>query len=467
MSTTTTARPTVPGSHHPLDDRHLVLSATALVENLRHHHIHPEMEPALVERWMRDIALELQRRRAALQDDGKPCQRRDESEEGNTAMKTLPFADHGVSEDELLRLIQEEAINQWKRQEPSTLPVIATEAKPTSTSLFLSKLGAGGALQSLMSWNRILEESEDKDEVKIQMLKQVQHIQDILPDWETEVRPFLLQALRTERIRECLQLHRLWFDRTRHSTEFRRLQIDLCENLLSLMSEYSTSGTSPSHMNEVVDLSLDMFEDWMLRGLYVHDNRVWSIGQSMWRILLQGTTIVDEKVSLTPITQSIVMVDQQATWFSSWLAHLSPDQSRKLAMEASGILPAILQWCDSKPPQSISSSNIDIGCYWLTIVCDILQSTRSSRFPWDDIIPSVPDRKSYLLNLFLQRMMMDEDSGRFMMCVDAVETILSGCRGDDEEITRNALMAQVKNTLQQGQDSLRQRRLWQMIQRVE
>jgi hypothetical protein len=453
-----------PSSSH-LEDRLLKLSSSALAENLLAHTADENAEPdaELVDQWMHEIGIEMRRRRHDI--IGQKHSGGDEEDHTST---TFALED-SVSEEELLKLVQDEGFRSWKQQGSSSLPPLAqasSNKKSTSMSLFLSQLNGGGALQSFVSWERIQEESQGDDVIKLQLLEKVQHLQDLLPDWEGHVRPFFLQGLRQSSSRQHFaDLHRQWFDKSRSSSQYRTLQIDLCQNLVTVADEESkallSSGdgsADTSQLQNLVDLALDMFEDWMLRGLYVRDSRVWSIGRTLWGWLLVEGDNSTCLSSLSPAAQCMIQVDGQATWFSSWLAHLSPDQCLDLCADAAKTLPKVLTYCQQQDP----TNDHAVCCFWLTVLHNILLSTRVSRFPWELVIEGhTDDSKLFVLDLFLGCFLqVDNDQSNMIMYADAIETILAGCRGDDKLFT--IMMAKV-TALQKNNKNERKHQLLQKI----
>jgi hypothetical protein len=289
-----------------------------------------------------------------------------------------------------------------------------------------------------MSWERLLEESGESTEKKIQILLNLEHLQDILLDWDDHVAPFFLEGLRNElssSSREFYELHKLWFSKSRASNEFRTMQIGLCQNLVTVINEQLASKKVPlaetnNTIRDYVELALLMFEDWMLRGLYVHDKRVQSIGECFW-IWLQA----DAEGRMSVAGQSVVEVDPAATWFTSWTAHLSADQCLALALSdgSADILSNAIRQCHGyavKTELTLSSNSNEYRMFffWISIVHSILETTRAFRFPWDLVVvaPSLEEKHAVIVNLYLHAMKFEQSDDRnaLAMVGDAIQTIL-------------------------------------------
>lgn len=345
----------------------------------------------------------------------------------------------GPDEDFLTR-VREDAVRLWKGNSVQ-LPVLKTAAKSSQFSL----LFGGTSLGSFMSWERLVEESGESTEKRVQILLNLEHLQDILLDWDDHVAPFFLESLRNElssSSRDFFELHKRWFSKSRASNEFRTMQIGLCQNLVTVINEQLASGKELSTetnntIRDYVELALLMFEDWMLRGLYVHDKRVQSIGECFWKWLQ-----TDAEGRMTVAGHSVVEVDPAATWFTSWNAHLSADQCLAIVSSDGGasILSNAIRWCHdyaSKTELALSSdiANYRLFFFWISIVHSILETTRAFRFPWDLVIdaPSLGEKRAIIFNLFLHAMKHGHSDDRNVMAMigDAIQTILVA----DKELT--------------------------------
>lgn len=395
------------------------LASMSLAENLSISYPNDEKrEPSqeTVDSLLREIAQECKERRKRV---GIAC-------------------DGSLSEEAFLNRVKDDAFRLWKTNS-TNLPVLKT-ACPQKSSQF-SLLFGGSALGSFMSWERLQEESDGSTEKMIQMLLNLEHLQDILLDWDDHLAPFFLQGLRNEftfSSRDFYDLHKSWFNKSRTSNEFRTMQIGLCQNLVAVVNEQLSVGNelsteSSKKIRDVVELALLMFEDWMLRGLYVHDKRVQSIGESIWNWLE-----IDSNGGMSVAGQSVVAVDSDATWFTSWNAHLSPDQCLAIVSsdESTSILANAIHWCDSYAAKTDATVPVDsadhrLFFFWVTILHSILESTRASRFPWEKMLEakSLEQKKIIIVNLYLNLMKIEKmDSAgyqnSFAMSGDAIETIL-------------------------------------------
>ena len=409
-------------------DKHLVsLSSSALAENLLHTFTTKDVTPDadILDRWMQEIRFELRRRRRELSS----------STEGRD--DTTTFAPAASEEDDLLRAVREAALQQWHEQTSSSLPPLkdpkkSSSSSSSSVSLFLRQLNAGGgALASFVTWDRIQEQTAGDEQLQLKMLLEVQHLQDILPDWAKHIRPFLCRGLAAAAAAaaanhghtdDYLKVHQEWFQKSRSSTEYRSLQIDLCENVLDSIQ----SDASVQQQQSKVSLTLNMFTDWMLRGLYVHDERVRKIGCTLWTLMANNRDI----------GMMMIQADPDAMWFSAWNAHQSPDQCLQVIeqeeqtaeSEKTILLPSALQGF-SQTDDDIA--NTRYRHFWLSVIRSVLVTTRVARFPWD--LLQQKDPHGFVLDLYLQECARQSSAGsssdtKTLVYNDAIETLLCGCR---------------------------------------
>ena len=443
---TSTARSHQGDAQHCFEERLVKLASSSLAENLLHTYPHSgdqETEPdqEATEKLMKHISFDIRRRKSLLEDSRKASSLRSLTAEDRTYSSFT--ADESESDMDLIQRAQEQGFLQWKEQASSSLPTLLNPAKkkPSQMSLFLNQFNSGGgSLQSFMSWDRIQEESQGDESVQLKLLANVQHLHNILPDWESYIKPFFLQSLRPP-TRDVIDLHRKWFDQSRHSTEFRSLQIGLCENLITAIEEQSLLACASSRESEVdldedvlrqmMDVALDMFEDWMLRGIYVHDERVWSVGRSLWSMLFQENDY--EANLLTPAARCMIQVDGEATWFSSWFAHLSPDHC--LDVVSIEGLSNVISWCHSSM-QGVNADSEDTCFFWVSIIHSIIVSTRVSRFPWQLVKIETNDdneKKLLVFHMFLNSLeKISDDTNKMELCADGIETVLLGCHDEPQ-----------------------------------
>ena len=354
--------------------------------------------------------------------------------EDDTTTTSTCDTSFSCSEDQLTTIRDDAFLRRLSQESslPSLKSSITSSTGSSQMSLFLNQLGGGGALASFMTWDRIEEEAGGDQDQIVHLLQNVQHLDDLLPDWSNHVQPFMIQALQTSNGDSVLELHRSWFAKCRSSSEYRALQIGLCQNLVTsiVLADEATNGRQSR-----VDLAVRMFSDWMQRGLYVHDDRVWTIGCTLWRLLLQQD-----------MTASLRKADPQGIWFSAWIAHLSPDQVRDLILgredetnNAEGMsLDSTLQWCHTCLSRTGTLLNLNdhaICCFWLSLLDSLLESTRVSRFPWDALSTmndSTNGRILFVWDLYELLVAAGTQHGKgdertMLMCANAMDTLLWGC----------------------------------------
>ncbi|GAX09909.1 hypothetical protein FisN_11Lh106 [Fistulifera solaris] len=396
----------------PLERKLGHLAATSLAENLSILYSSDEKrEPSqeTIDGYLRKIAEECQERRRC--------------------------GDGSLPDEDFLTRVREDAVRLWKSNSVP-LPELKTTA-PSKPSQF-SLLFGGASLGSFMSWERLVEESGESTGKRVQILLSLEYLQDILLDWDEHLAPFFLEGLRNElssSSHDFFELHKRWFSKSRASNEFRTMQIGLCQNLVTVIDEQLASGIvlsteTNNTVRNYVELALLMFEDWMLRGVYVHDKRVQSIGECFWKWLE-----ADAEGRMSVAGQSVVEVDPAATWFTSWNAHLSADQCLDIVLSGGGdsILSDAIRRCheySSKTELALSSDSADYRTFffWVSIVHSILETTRAFRFPWNLVVkaPSLEEKHAIIINLYLHAIKHDhsDDRNAIAMIGDGIQTIL-------------------------------------------
>jgi hypothetical protein len=456
---------------HPHDDRLIELSSQALAENLRHHpssSSSDDRSKRIPEQWTNEIRFEIRhRRRLAAIDTDEAKMPMDCDDHAFSSVSKFEESSLVLSEDEIVHVAQQQGILLAQNAPSSSLLPPLLDPKTTQRSLLLPFTSSSA---TFVTWDNVMALDNP-----IQVLHhQIEYLDDLLPDWQEHGRVFFQNGLQHEHDwPRVVELHRIWFDKSRNNTiEYRALQLDLCENLVQQVTQQQQQQQQQNvppppamvagedRRQWLVDLAVRMFTDWMIRGIYVRDDgdrRVWNIGSTLWGWLIRMKNNKDyNDDDDDDLATILIRADVQATWFSAWLAHLSPDQSRSLMQDAnqkhSNTLATSLDMCHR---HLVNPERTDMDreacCFWLTVLKSLLMSTRVSLFPWDSLsfltTENVEERQWFVFNLYEMNMQVEENNQSkrdpqgnetnntinatatsILMCADAMETILWGCR---------------------------------------
>ena len=309
------------------------------------------------------------------------------------------------------------------------------QQQPTSFSLF----AAGGmslltTASTMVTWDGICEQAATTKE-RLALLQKVEFIDDILPDWETHVRPFLQKALRDiedcgddSAILACVRLHRKWFHRTRgsHAPEYQSLQLDLLENLVEAVN-YAAAASQTTKLRLLLHLlswrsddedsttlflkpaiktSLDMFADLVDRDSVKDYQRRNAIGKLLWTRWIPCPTV----------RKIMVRHDTLAVGFSQWiLGYLNAadtvslllltndDEEASPSIAKTTTLVELLFRGATRSTEAFAVPTtttttylqqwrlrnvvlLPVACFTLSILRSALVVTRVSTFPWTSLL---------------------------------------------------------------------------------
>jgi len=350
------------------------------------------------------------------------------------------------------------ALIRTSQDQSSKEDTVSGGAGATSFSLFAfvggsSSLLLNAPLAAYCSWEAMQEEATTVKET-LTLLQKVEYADDMLPDWETGVRPFLRQALEDDdhddELPSCddaVHLHRKWYQLTRGSgsIEYQAMQLDLLENLVS----QQTSSLKESSIKLRIETSLDIFADIVDRGIVKNQKRCNEIGTLLWTRLLSPPS------STSNVWQMIIDHDPHAVGLSKWIIGCltSEEVVSLLTMKVLGqdgtpastsILERLLKSANDCDEQLFSA------CFSASILRSALVTTRVSGFPWHLAVaqtdlaaaPQTAIAGTYVRLIY--RILENKKSPSLLrewdaliMCVDALDTILCGC--PQEEPTGEAL----------------------------
>lgn len=347
----------------------------------------------------------------------------------------------------------------------TTLPTIHPNPPGTSFSLFSQEIvkGNGSLLENFdtinspITWEQI-QEMENSDVDKLNRLLQVEYIDDILPDWEKSIRPFVQSLLlQQERIHECRLLHQKWFGMTRGmaSPEYQMLRLDLTENMIHAMEV-------KDDVHDVVDvrscccirMALDFFADLVDCCSTLQDqtrrntfgNRLWVL---MWRNPTNRTAMIQH--------------DPMAVGFSQWIMYCTtPGETMTLVTNQHSALSELFHTARVFTESIIigdqttlrPTTMIDDCCFCLSILRSILVSTRAAYFPWQVMMsietecnkhsgtslePLMLPLVECYCKLMYTTLHMDEANeikcfAVVTVCADALDTMVSGCMKDSSKV---------------------------------
>lgn len=346
--------------------------------------------------------------------------------------------------DNLVKLLEEEGLRKWNVNTTPSLPVlkVPTLLKKGQSFSLLSNIGSG--LGSFMSWDIIKEQSNGDHSKILENLRNIKHVGDIATEWEKEILPYLTEHLGADPDSHY-SLYRELFYKCQSSPETWHMQTGLCQSVVDVINS-STNDHSQEQTKILVKLGHDMFQHWMHRDIFVRDQQVSAIGTMFWKwvqVEAGNRYTCGNQPQLTAVARSLMEIDPNASWLSSWTAHSSPQQCLKLAEEAITTISSTLLFCRKRLQDSSSSHrDIDFVCtFWLSSLHSILTTTRVHLFPWSKLdVQCNDDVKLLVWKLYIQLLMIKDDVSSVRICCDALDLLLSGCR--KTEIDLYATMSQ-------------------------
>jgi hypothetical protein len=445
MATTPTITPTTLALSEQ-DQRLVQTLAIGLAENLLHHYPDTDETPEAVQVqcWLNEILERIQQQHGSTGD--------------------YVSAADTVNDRNLAQLVMKEGIQRWKSNQSifaSAEKVAGSKTSKSMTFSFLDQWNAAGTggglslLDSIITWDRI--QQETSLDSKLKLLLKVQHMDDIHPDWD-KVCPLLLQGLQQQSTAtdnsdvvgcddpsstgDFIKLHETLFEQSRSSPEYTTAQIQLCQNIVTLLQATLAASTNTTHLlRRLIRAFWNMWMDWMVSrggGPNSNVNLVESIGRDVWSCYN----------SRFGVMQSMMFKqDPYARWFTSWVAHLPPSKVVSLVDSAPELVSYMVLECGSVSTtcRYNGNDNHDALCrHYLALLAGILRQTRVSLFPWHrihlkggtsasvsrffDLFHGTIERELRLRTIPSTRA---PDLKRIRVCADAIETLLWGCSETD------------------------------------
>jgi hypothetical protein len=352
------------------------------------------------------------------------------------------------------------AIEEWKMLQGSNTSSASSSNAPKSFSL-LDQFGLGGGFV-MVNFEEILETTSLS--ARLEKLKKIQYVEDILPDWK-DAQAILLEGLRTtERAadgtlvaREYLGLHRKWFHDGRSSPEYLGVQYQLCCNLSKciqeLIQQQSTSSDYERQQQWLLDLIINwhqLFLDLMQRDHYV-PGEISAMESTLVNLLSSSSSASsngEATVVLLPF-QILALVDPRASGFASWIYHRSPCDIVEL-LQRDNILSLVWERVFAMDLPHLTKdqeriNNVVVRWYSLSVVTHVLMQTRVSLFPWY-LLENGGSRSGETLRLQLMDRLLEEIASLYShptmewkleICYAGTETILSGIDGTELETAKD------------------------------
>jgi hypothetical protein len=436
--------------------------AIGLAENLLHHYPDTDAdktpEAAQMQCWLNEILERIQQQHGSTGD--------------------YISAMENEKDRNLAQLVMKEGIQRWKSNKSvfastSAEKVDGSKTSKSMTFSFLDQWNAAGTsgglslLDSIITWDRI--QQETASDSKLQLLLKVQHMDDIHPDWD-KVCPLLLLGLQQQHSTDnsdvvgdndnptstgdFIELHETLFEQSRSSPEYTTAQIQLCQNIVTVLQatlSIHTSTNTTHLLRRLVRAFRNMWMDWMVSrggGPNSNVNLVESIGKDVWSCYWKDYSGDNDKGTGTfPTILMEVMMEQDpnARWFTSWVAHLPPSKVVSLVESAPQFVSYMVLACESSMTGNTGNDKHDALCrHSLVLLASILRQTRVSLFPWQKIFlkggasasvsgffklfHGVIERELGLRTIPKTRA---PDLERIRVSADAIETLLWGCSETD------------------------------------
>lgn len=302
-----------------------------------------------------------------------------------------------------------EAKQKWRdAPPPETASRPAASNNAVQFSLF--HRGAGNYLDSIVTVERILD-APPQD--RLALMQTVEHMGDILPDWEI-ISPLLLEGLRGTQWSDYLSLCVTWFNLA--GSDERMIHSSICEHIVTVLEDPSLQR-SKEDLRTLILAFYNMWMDWMLRdSTYRPDVADDTVGL---RVLRWGVN-PDALQHYCTLHSIIASIDPFARWFRSWIFYSSTRDVLQLISGIGDLLP------------SLCKSQGQVRQYSLSITYGILETTRVSHFPWEQMGPTRAAAIEQLLGLYVSMYCATTDESREArrLCEDGMETILWGCKSE-------------------------------------
>ncbi|GKY91150.1 hypothetical protein MPSEU_000087800 [Mayamaea pseudoterrestris] len=399
--TKTAAPPVV--SIRPIADRLLDSLTIAFGENLADAKDHDDL---IIEQWIKQANVFVERRRHLLNDDCNPM--------------------------DFVKQALQAAMDMQSTSEHTRNDVAATNA-PQSVSLFAT----GFTLPPILD----IDELQAATPLEQADILQNAYLEDVLQDWETVESILRRGLLDATSCVAFLNLHAKWFGDSKSMPDCSSLiQSTICENLLAILKQKSIDAAA---VDQVLPLLWNAWMHWMMQS---------SLQGEPSAVTVMSTTLLNwhTNPSHTQLLHSWMQLDPSALWLQAWTA-VKADAATVCGDRADFVSS---MW--SKVTTGGSDNDQSQVKYCLSALRSLLVVMRVSTFPWEQISRDEKEAAIHsLLNqyvTYLQTATTREDE---RMALDAIDTIISGCRRAHEAVydafvrrlSSSMLEARTKNLL--------------------
>ena len=320
-----------------------------------------------------------------------------------------------------------------------------THTKPATTAPTSFSLLDQFTASPPFSWSMIPDPGTQIPET-LALLHKVEYLEDVFPDWEASIRPFLRDHLlvsQQQHAEAILTLYATWYAKVRAALqefESKSLACDVVCDLLDVVQHADHDVQKSS-----LQLALDMFLDMMVHGSFPAQ-RTDPIGDSIYAL------------SDSAVLYSLVRdIDPFAQCLRQWI----PASCRT---SSSTLLLSLLPVLDTQPtilPQVLARCCQQYDIYALSTLRSVLVATRVRSFPWEQVATT----PSQVLGLFLQGLLSHvrvdansdddpADDAVIPIYMEGLDTIRSGLLSFDADQRREALQEH-QETIQRIQSQLR------------
>ena len=263
-----------------------------------------------------------------------------------------------LSPDDILACI-DKTLQTWRNEAPVVKKTTAAKYGGTSFSLL-----AMGGLAAFFSWPAVQQDCATDEDIW-RALGQVEYLEDVLPNWTTDIRPWIQQR-RHHNPQACTTLYRQWYGKARsqESPEKNVIVGDMMEDLFQArdnndetketLVEYTDAGRQ-----SLLALGLDMVTDFMVRKAACPPLICLTV---LWKASFDAS-----------LAKAITERDPTGDWLRLYL-QTHPCAYRQIPLNVSLLAAFVKENHDTTTTH---------WAYVLSLLAHILITVRSSGFPWE------------------------------------------------------------------------------------
>jgi len=321
----------------------------------------------------------------------------------------------GDENNDIIRTSLEELVNvssftpdECKRIMSRAIHLMSEESNSTTTDIAKKAVTASFSLWDQLAtpfservfWKHI-EEAPNETE-KLERLKKVDHIDDILPDWirVCKVLQNGLQSQAKQKL-EYVTLSKKWFQQCQATPEYQNVRTDLCDTLLEAFRNTSVSGGGETHKtdDDASEMKIEhvffsqLLQTWKFLWISIIKSRVYdeeNLDSMVSKtLLLMQTTSSAEEEELLPV-QWLALIDPDMDWLRFWLDESSVPRILAVLSTIPSTISEIWQRCRSHGAKQNTSILLS-KTQWETLIYRqslatlslLLIQLRVCMFPWD------------------------------------------------------------------------------------